>query len=107
MGRLIPLAGAGISPAGSIRLGLTHREVQIQITKHRRYGPLDAAIREAIARGVPHPNAVRLALDHRRELRNEAPPVAVILPDHVKARDAHVQPHRLEPYDQLKEQADE
>ena len=74
-----------------------------------RYGAaeLDAAIREAIARDVPHPNAVRLALDHRRELRNEAPPVAVILPEHVKARDAHVQPHRLEPYDQLKEQADE
>src|ERR1700693_5172161 len=74
-----------------------------------RYGAaeLDAAIREAIARGVPHPNAVRLALDHRRELRNEAPPVAVILPEHVKARDAHVQPHRLEPYDQLKEQANE
>jgi hypothetical protein len=74
-----------------------------------RYGAaeLDAAIREAIARGVPHPNAVRLALDHRRELRKEAPPVAVILPEHVKARDAHVQPHRLEPYDQLKEQADE
>jgi predicted DNA-binding transcriptional regulator YafY len=47
-----------------------------------RYGTaeLDAAIREAIARGVPHPNAVRLALEHRRELRNEAPPVAVILP---------------------------
>jgi hypothetical protein len=65
-----------------------------------RYGAaeLDAAIREAIARGVPHPNAVRLALDHRRELRNEAPPVAVILPEHVTARDAHVQPHRLEPY---------
>jgi hypothetical protein len=72
-----------------------------------RAAELDAAIREAIARGVPHPNAVRLALDHRRELRNEAPPVAVILPDHVKARDAHVQPHRLEPYDQLKEQGDE
>jgi transposase len=74
-----------------------------------RYGAaeLDAAIREAIARGVPHPNAVRLALDHRREQRFEAPPVAVILPDHVKARDAHVQPHRLEPYDQLREQGDE
>ena len=51
-----------------------------------RAAELDAGIREAIARGVPHPNAVRLALDHRRELRNEAPPVAVILPDHVKAR---------------------
>src|SRR6202795_4879805 len=74
-----------------------------------RYGAaeLDAAIREAIERGVPDPNAVRLALEHRRELRDEAPPVAVILPEHVKMRDVHVQPHRLEPYDQLKEQGDE
>jgi transposase len=74
-----------------------------------RYGAaeLDAAIREAIERGVPHPNAVRLALEHRRELRDEAPPVTIILPEHVKVRDVHVQPHRLEPYDQLKEQGDE
>ena len=74
-----------------------------------RYGAseIDAAIREAIARGVPHPNAVRLALEQRREQRQEAPPVAVILPEHVKARDAHVQPHRLEPYDQLKERSDD
>src|SRR5260370_22638158 len=74
-----------------------------------RYGAaeLDAAICEAIERGVPHPNAVRLALDHRRELRDQPPPVVVILPEHVKVRDAHVQPHRLEPYDQLKERGDE
>ena len=72
-----------------------------------RYGAaeLDAAIREAIERGVPHPNAVRLALEHRRELRDKAPPVTVMLPEHVKVRDVHVQPHRLEPYDQLKEKA--
>ena len=74
-----------------------------------RYGAaeLDAAISEALARGVPHPNAVRLALDRRREQRLEPPPVAIMLPEHVKARDAHVQPHRLEPYDQLKEHRDE
>jgi len=74
-----------------------------------RYGAaeLEAAIIEALDRGVPHPNAVRLALEHRREQRGEAPPVAVVLPEHVKARDAHVQPHRLEPYDQLKERPDE
>ena len=35
------------------------------------------------------------------------PPVAVNLPEHVQARDAPVRPHRLEPYDQLKEQGDE
>ena len=42
-----------------------------------------------------------------RELRDKAPPVTVMLPEHVKVRDVHVQPHRLEPYDQLKEQGDE
>jgi transposase len=70
-----------------------------------RYGAaeLDAAIREALERGVPHPNAVRLALERRREQRNEAPPVAVELPDHIKTRDAAVKPHRLETYDQLKD----
>ena len=56
-------------------------------------------------RDVPHPNAVRLALERRREQRGEAPPVAVVLPAHVQARDAPVQPHALETYDQLKEQS--
>jgi transposase len=70
-------------------------------------GELEAAIREALARGVPHPNAVRLALEQRREQRQELPPIAVDLPAHVKARDAHVTPHRLEAYDQLKEPTDE
>jgi transposase len=71
-----------------------------------RYGAaeLDAAIREALERGVPHPNAVRLALERRRERRNEPPPVAVDLPNHVKTRDAAVKPHRLETYDQLRDQ---
>ena len=74
-----------------------------------RYGAaeLEAAIGEALTRGVPHPNAVRLALEQRREQRHEGPPVVIDLPAHVKARDAHVTPHRLEAYDQLKEQTDE
>lgn len=74
-----------------------------------RYGAaeLEAAIAEALARGVPHPNAVRLALEHRREQRHQPPPVAVDLPTHVKARDTPVTPHRLEAYDQLKDQTDE
>jgi transposase len=74
-----------------------------------RYGAADlqAAILEALDRDVPHPNAVRLALERRREQRQEAPPVAVNLPDHVTARDAPVRPHELESYDQLKERLDE
>jgi len=74
-----------------------------------RYGAaeLQVAIREALDRGVPHPNAVRLALERRREARGEAPPVAVDLPAGVQARDAPVRRHALETYDQLKDVADE
>ena len=74
-----------------------------------RYGAaeLQAAIGEALARDVPHPNAVRLALERRRERRGLAPPVAVVLPAHVRTRDVPVQPHRLDSYDRLKELPDE
>jgi hypothetical protein len=69
-----------------------------------RYGAsqLDAAILEALERDVPHPNAVRLALERQRDERRLAPPVALTLPAHVRARDKTVQPHSLEIYDQLK-----
>ena len=69
-----------------------------------RYGAsqLDAAIIEALDRDMPHPNAVRLALERRRDDRQQAPPVALTLPAHVRARDKAVQPHSLDTYDQLK-----
>jgi hypothetical protein len=74
-----------------------------------RYGAaeLQIAVREALDRGVPHPNAVRLALERRREQRGELPPVAVELPAALQARDALVRPHALDTYDLLKEVADE
>jgi hypothetical protein len=52
---------------------------------------------------VPHPNAVRLALERRRELRQQPPPIALSLPAHLQGRDVAVQPHRLETYDRLTE----
>jgi transposase len=69
-----------------------------------RYGAseLNAAIIEALDRDLPHPNAVRLALERRRDERQQAPPVALTLPAHVRARDKAVQPHSLDTYDQLK-----
>ena len=69
-----------------------------------RYGAsqLDAAITEALERDVPHPNAVRLALERRRDDRQQAPPVALTLPAHVQARDKAVRAHSLETYDQLR-----
>jgi transposase len=74
-----------------------------------RYGAADlqAAIREALERDVPHPNAVRLALERQREQRGETPPVDIDLPVNVRARDAPVQLHALETYDQLKDVVDE
>ncbi len=76
---------------------------------HERYGAaeLQAAILEALARDVPHPNAVRLALERRREQRGEAPPIAITMPEHVQARDVPVQPHDLDSYDRLKDLIDE
>jgi hypothetical protein len=68
---------------------------------------LQLAILDALERDVPHPNAVRLALERRREQRGEVPQVAVVLPAHVQARDAPVRPHALETYDQLKERPDD
>ena len=70
-----------------------------------RYGAaeLEAAILEALARDVPHPNAVRLILERRRDERHEPPPVAVILPAHVRAKDRPVRPHDLNAYDKLKD----
>jgi transposase len=74
-----------------------------------RYGAteLQAAILEALARDVPHPNAVRLALERRREQRGDAPPTAIAMPAHVQARDVPLRPHDLETYDRLKDLADE
>jgi transposase len=71
-----------------------------------RFGPgeLQAAIEDALANGTPHPNSVRIALERRREARQAPPPVAVDLPEHVRAKDTFVQPHLLATYDTLTEQ---
>jgi len=70
-----------------------------------RYGAteLQAGIKEALQRGVPHPNAVRLALERRREARELPPPVEMTLPRHVQDRDTPVQAHQLDSYDQITE----
>ncbi len=74
-----------------------------------RYGAaaLEAAIGEALASDVPHPNAVRLALERAREAKGQPPPVALVLSEHVARRDAPVRSHALASYDRLKESDDE
>ena len=68
---------------------------------------LQAAIIDALARDVPHPNAVRLALERAREDSGQPPPVALVLPDHVAKRDAPVRPHELGSYDRKDDRKDD
>jgi hypothetical protein len=74
-----------------------------------RYGAaeLEAAIAEALAREVPHPNAVRLALERKREQRDQPPPLPIALPADKRVRDLVVSPHKLDDYDQLQTQREE
>ena len=68
-----------------------------------RYGAAEVqeAVLAALARGVPHPHAVRMALEVQRELKEQPPPVDVCLPKHVAERDTVITPHKLDTYDQL------
>jgi hypothetical protein len=62
---------------------------------------LQAAIQEALARGVPHPNAVRLSLERRREQRHQPPPLPLSLPEDPRVRDQAVRPQPLGDYDHI------
>jgi hypothetical protein len=62
---------------------------------------LACAIDEALQQQAPHPNAVRLILERRREQRHQPPPLAITLPDNPKAKNAVVRPASLARYDQL------
>ena len=68
-----------------------------------RYGAqaLQAAVIEALAHDVPHPNAVRLALERAREARHENPPVLAQLSERARKLDVTVRPHALNSYDDL------
>lgn len=68
-----------------------------------RYGAsaLQAAIDCALAQGVPHPNAVRLALERAREEQGLPPPTALHLSEAVARRDAPVRSHALASYDRI------
>jgi hypothetical protein len=68
-----------------------------------RYGakPMQAAVIEALARDVPHPNAVRLALERAREATQAPPPVDTTLSERARLLDVTVRPHALDAYDAL------
>lgn len=65
---------------------------------------LQAALLDAIGRDVPHPNAVRLALERASERTGRPPPLALALPEHVARRDAPMRTHSLASYDRCYDQ---
>ena len=60
---------------------------------------LQTAMLEAVRRDVPHPNAVRLALERAREQAARPPALALALPEHVRRRDAPMRMQSLASYD--------
>jgi hypothetical protein len=80
-------------------LGRTASQLQDLLDVHGRT-QMTAAVADALKRGVPHPNAVRLALERQRQAQTP-PPLGLALPAHVRERDIAVRPHNLDGYDQL------
>jgi transposase len=61
------------------------------------------AIREALERGTPHPQAVRFLLERERQARGRPVPLAIPVSDDPRVLDLSVRPHSLHDYDQLEE----
>jgi transposase len=63
---------------------------------------LEAAVREVLAKDVPHVDAVQQVLERERRARGLPPAVPVALPDDPRVRGLRVRPHSLETYDSLR-----
>jgi len=98
---LLTQAAARGDNLGSITAAL------LRLLDHYGAAELQAAIGEALERGVPHPNAVRLSLERRREQRHQPPSLPVALPADERVRNLVVRPHPLEDYDPLQESTDD
>jgi len=68
-----------------------------------RYGAnvLGVAMKEALSKNMPHPNAVQKSLETQRLEHHEPPPIGIDLPDDKRVRDLVITPHSLDQYDQL------
>ena len=78
----------------------------LRLLDHYGAAELEVAIAEALTRGVPHPNAVRLSLERRREQREQDPPLAITLPEDPRVRTLVVRAPKLDDYDQLQSDAE-
>jgi transposase len=97
---LLTAAGERGESLGSVTAAL------LRLLDHYGALELEVAIDEALQQGVAHSHAVRLALERRREAREQPPPLALSLPDDPRLK-AVVKPHALGRYDTIGEDADE
>ena len=72
---------------------------------HYGAAAMQEAVLEALRRDVPHPNAVRHALEHARELRQATPLVVPQLSERARLLDVHVPTRGLGAYDALQAKA--
>lgn len=82
-----------------LQLGLHHRRAAAPARPIRRSVVAARAVLDAVARKVPHPNAVRFALERARAGSGCPPPLALALPEHVARRDLPVRTQSLAFYD--------
>ena len=68
---------------------------------------LEEAVDEAVQRGAIHVAVVRQVLERNRHRRGQPPALAVTLPHDPRVRDMVVKAHRLDSYDNFKEDSDE
>ena len=76
------------------------RELEVLLEEHGA-AELESGCAEALERGVPHSNAVRQALERRREARHLPPALAVRLPPNARTPAVVVRPVSLADYDRL------
>jgi hypothetical protein len=69
----------------------------------QRYGPneVNAAMKEALAKGAIGAASVAHLIDQRARRRKQPPALDVVLPDDPRVRDLRVTPHPLTDYDRL------
>jgi len=72
-----------------------------ELLDHYGAAALQAAVLEALRRDVPHPNAVRQALEHAREVSRAPALVVPQLSERARALDVHVPTRGLSAYDAL------
>jgi len=68
---------------------------------------LEAAVKESLAQGSPHPNSVRLCLERRREAQNKPPKLLLPLSADPRVNTLTVKPHNLDSYGRLQRQGED